>query len=856
MSAMSVEVPFPVFYDRAGEPLENGYVWIGQANLNPQTNPIQVYFDRNLTQPAAQPLRTLAGYISNAGTPAQIYVNAVNFSILVQDKNGTMVYNFPDGTGISPSASGVGFIGFKGQVGNLQDIADDDGADWIGFDPQGTGAVARSVQDKLREIISVKDFGAVGDGVADDYDAIQAANDAAASLGVSVYFPGGVYGINLASHSNVSLSQTASWFANNDATILRLDFGTTVAAFMMEQNNQTGLLLRGLTFDGQVTTSSTPTVPNNDPPIGTYVAAGDSVSEAFWSKSYGVVLRGAQDTIVENCTFKNFLRAGLRVDNQFTATRRTFNIKISNCHVQRTRGYFGDSFYFGGVENVGVSNCTAYDYQRIAYVLEFGDVTYNSIPGHVRYENCYAELGHDGIIPESNFGWWTECGQDIVHSNCQVYSSGAGFLYSGNFIQTGQSFTSYGSYVNCSAIKVFKFGRFIGGFTHSTAVDIDNCFGQIVAPGSSLAPVGSPIVVGYGNVFWLQADTSVATSHTITYNITNCKMEMIDFGPLSPANTEFGVIQVANTDPVGAGTAKQFQVNISELQTQWLTAAGAIDTSAVTVFETCTSGKFGDIVVKGLNDFGNPTDARTALQMNISNSANMSFGYLMGSFEMVKDESALRINNSNISLRKPTTAASNGYLYVSNADLFDFRGDIRFESGWWIDNCTIADANPSSIDRSTVLFGLSTEALNSRKITNCEIKRQIRFAMDGGPSNTEYKLRLILANNRFYIPFETESGLYLSQGFPLFTQVMLTNNAFMNNGTGSMSATASMIECAQANTSQILFTGAGNAFDNAMVAGGGHVVQVNTTPTYNDAPQTVAAPFNTVFGARVQFYPI
>jgi len=117
MSALSVEVPFPVFYDRAGEPLENGYVWIGQANLNPQTNPIQVYFDRALTQPAAQPLRTMAGYIVNAGTPAQIYVDANNFSILVQDKNGTMVYNFPDGTGESQSQNVIYPSDF-GAVGN------------------------------------------------------------------------------------------------------------------------------------------------------------------------------------------------------------------------------------------------------------------------------------------------------------------------------------------------------------------------------------------------------------------------------------------------------------------------------------------------------------------------------------------------------------------------------------------------------------------------------------------------------------------------------------------------------------------------------------------------------------------
>lgn len=144
-----VTSPFSVFYDRSGQPLDAGYVYIGTAGINPEVSPITAYWDAGLTATAAQPIRTLAGYPSRSGSPSKIFVNVASYSIVVRDRNGALVYS------------------------NLNITV--------------PGADSR--------LFIVNDYGADPTGVADATAAIQAASAAleAAGAGTLWFTPGGTY---------------------------------------------------------------------------------------------------------------------------------------------------------------------------------------------------------------------------------------------------------------------------------------------------------------------------------------------------------------------------------------------------------------------------------------------------------------------------------------------------------------------------------------------------------------------------------------------------------------------------------------------------------------------------------------
>ena len=306
MALTQVTGPYPIFTDLDGSPLDDGYLYIGEVNQDPETNPIQVFWDSNLTIPATQPIRTSNGYAYRNGTPALLYTGG-EFSITIRNKKQEFVLYSPVGYGFDPGSvsASVTKNDFTGDgvtvdftisatpttilatnifingvyqekdsysiLGNvvtfsiappisssIEILTNQTGiintgyANDITYTAGFAGAVAQTVQTKLEQTISVKDFGAIGDGVTDDTAAIQAAIDSGEK---AIFFPAGTY---LVGDLSGSLNQQVFNGEGGYASILKRKSGAT--NILVHSGNF--VTFSGLTFRGIVTDSNTNLVLN------------------------------------------------------------------------------------------------------------------------------------------------------------------------------------------------------------------------------------------------------------------------------------------------------------------------------------------------------------------------------------------------------------------------------------------------------------------------------------------------------------------------------------------------------------------------------------------------------------------
>lgn len=363
-------------------------------------------------------------------------------------------------------------------------LADTGGSSLVGFIQAGLGAVATDVQSKLREVVSVKDFGAVGDGVADDTANVQKAIDAVFALGGGIVDCSGGKWLIDSAHLIVKKGVTLQGQWNNAGEEATRDYTSFDSCFILNSAYSIKLYEDFSAIKGMVVVRKGITIPTSLATAATHVAAFAGTAILVGDGTSGK----ANDTYAGYCFILGFQYAYYNDYNERPRIEYLSGDNINGVYLNRIYDmnhmvgcHFwpyttthqawtmtgdagwrrqGTAYYFGlGVDWGQANNCFSYGYDNGFHVngsdnvvlLNCGNDGWKNnnthsvgfrVEGTTKNLNligCKAAAKNTGVLIDLSGGGSSQCVK-ITGGNLWACSAGTGshvYVKNGNAIITG-----------------------------------------------------------------------------------------------------------------------------------------------------------------------------------------------------------------------------------------------------------------------------------------------------------------------------------------------------------------------------------------------------------------------------------
>ena len=280
------------------------------------------------------------------------------------------------------------------------------GSSLVGFIQSGAGAVARTVQDKERESVSILDFGAsTGASAAVNTIAIQAALNAA----YRVYVPSGTYLTN-----TIVLQAGQTIYGDGITSVLKQNAITSGNATIYADSGSTSGFLQGITIrDIQV--------------------LGQVATLGFSQYDHLISLNGVKDAYIDNVFVTGFRGDGIYIgcSSAGATERHNKNVHINNCTIDGVNNdnrngisvLDGDGIF---ITNNKFLNCTR---NTMPGPVDFEPDTAGSYAWHVmrdcivtgnHFDNCGGNVATVGFMLIGSASWTLKPAKFVVSNNTQV----------------------------------------------------------------------------------------------------------------------------------------------------------------------------------------------------------------------------------------------------------------------------------------------------------------------------------------------------------------------------------------------------------------------------------------------------